>query len=190
MSKLLKKLMLGLLIPVVYYLIYSQIMPKAADGSSSGPGFLSMLPVVGKLMAKSANPPTDPNEVATQAASLAELSRLLGRAPALSDTSDTLAAGTKERDPMIPVLPSGARVSADEARKAAPSEGSARFPISRSDITAIFWDAKAPVVLMGGKPYQVGTVVRGATITAISRTSVTFKWQNKEIVVDLRKQAE
>lgn len=189
MSKLLKKLMLGLLIPVVYYLIYSQIMPKAADGSSSGPGFLSMLPVVGKLMAKSANPPTDPNQVAAQAASLAELSRLLGRTAALSDTSDTLAAGTKERDPMIPVLPSGARVSA-ALRASSSSEGSARFPISRSDITGIFWDAKAPVVLMWRKPYQVGTVVSGATITAISRTSVTFKWQNKEIVIDLRKQAE
>lgn len=190
MSKLLKKLILGLLIPVVYYLIYSQIMPKATGGSSSGSGFLSMLPVVGKLMAKSANPPTDPNQVATQAASLAELSRLLGRKAALSDTSDTLAAGTKERDPMIPVLPSGARVSAALRASSSPSQGSARFPISRSDITGIFWDAKAPVVLMWRKPYQVGTVVRGATITAISRTSVTFNWQNKEIVIDLRKQAE
>ncbi|MBI4553940.1 MAG: hypothetical protein HY710_16860 [Candidatus Latescibacteria bacterium] len=183
MNRLLKKLIMALLVPVIYYFIYTQLMPNPASGSGAGPGVLSFLPVVGKLLGKNM-PAGAADSTASQAASLAELSRLLGRATA--DTSDTLAAdgkGKRERDPMIPMIPADAQSRTILARApAAPT----KFPITRSDITGIFWDEKNPIVLMWRKPYQVGAEVRGARITAINRTSVMFTWQGQTITVKLK----
>lgn len=183
MTKILKRLIMALLIPVIYYFIYTQLMPNPVSGSGAGPGVLSLIPGVGKLLGKNApNAPADSS--ASQAASLAELSRLLGRTAALSDTTDSLfVKGKRERDPMIPMIPADAQSRAVLAHApAAPT----KFPITRSDITGIFWDEKNPVVLMWRKPYQVGAEVRGVRITAINRTSVTFTWQDQTITVNLK----
>lgn len=196
MSKLLQKLLLSLLLPIIGYVIVYQINPGSMAGGS---GVLSLLPILGKLMAANPNAKTEKPDLSgltgmTGVSSPAQLSNLLWPTSASSDTSDTLAGGVKgkkDRDPMIPALLAEAQSNVILTRASSTPSMPTRFPITRSDITGIFWDAKAPIVLIWRKPYQIGSAVRGATITAINRTSVTFEWQRQTIVIELvKKRAE
>lgn len=174
MPKIVQKLVLALMLPLVSALVMYQINPKLLDMSSDESIFRLLAltkqaqEMTGQVNMKGADAPS-------------QLLNLIWTT--LSRTDSLASAGSGARDPMKPLITLGDQVRVNLGRSLKPVNNPV-FPLKNGDLNGILWNPISPQAIIKGKRYKVGDEISGATITGIDQASVVFSWQNKTYTLE------
>jgi hypothetical protein len=176
MSQKMTKLILILISSFLAYYVLNILDPDLLDPSSDESLFAVFSSVSG---------PSGMDVDLSKTNSSADLLGAIRRSFTINDSARAAQSG--ERDVMRPLVSLEMPQIRANRRAQAPKPVQ-RFPLSRKDIKGIAYNGRKPAssqVFIMGQRYKIGDSIKGALIKSIDKTSVTFDFLKKSIVIEL-----